>query len=538
MGSRGWLLIALLAAMPVWVSPAYGAAKPVVTNKSRFRIPFRFDAAALQRMNARELQLFVSANRGASWELSQAIGPQSGKFEFQAPSDGEYWFAVRTIDAAGGAHPPGPRLEAGLVVIVDSLAPSLAVNLEQIEPGKIALTWSASDPNLDATTLRLEYLQPGQDGWQAVSIVPTQRGTTQWTVPAAGRVSVRGSVADLAGNLGQAEAHVEAAAARKGSSPNVPDLRHPIASEPQVEQFSEAPQLPIVPGASPAVKPRSATSDDLAASPQPTTSPGMVIRNEPFQTRTTTPLVSNSNDRLPSVVQDRWPAVEATPVETPLPPSRTSGRQRVVNTRKFQLGYKVDDVGPSGVGSVDLYITPDRGRQWYRYGEDPDRVSPFDVEVPRDGEYGFTVRVRSGAGLAIDPPVPGEAPSIEVIVDQTAPRIELQPIQQGRGADLNKLTIAWRIQEDRPTEKPVSLYYGPSRQGPWEPISGWIADTGSYAWTVGLGAPPQFHIRLVARDAAGNVAEVISAQPVVVDLSRPSARIVDVEISTESSPRQ
>lgn len=516
-------VLCMACALVLSAGTADCAVKPVLTNKHRFRIPFRFDQEALQRMNARELQLYTSPNRGGSWELAQSIRPQTGKFEFQAPADGEYWFAVRTVDGSGQPHPPGSKLEAGLIVVVDSLSPSLAVNLEQTSPGKIQLTWSASDANLDPTTLRLEYIQPGQSAWQTVSVVPTQRGMTAWTVTAAGRVAVRGSISDLAGNRGQTEAELVASAAPASPDRNVPDLRQPIAKERPNDQYSEQPTVPEI-----MIQPRTA---DARPQLPPSVAPGHPP-TAPIA-RPNSPLVSDQPARRPDVMQERWaptPAAEPTPY-------RGNSRQRIVNTRRFQLGYKVDDVGPSGVGGVDLYITPDRGRQWYRYGEDADRTSPFDVEVPRDGEYGFTVRVRSGAGLALEPPMPGEPPSITIIVDQTPPQLELMPIRQGAGADLNQLTIGWRITEDLPSDKPVSLYYAATPDGPWEPISGWRADTGTFAWSVGPGSPSQFYVRVVARDAAGNVSQSETAQPVVVDLARPSARIVDVENLPSSGPR-
>ena len=83
--------------LPVAAAPG---PKPIVTNKTRFRIPFRFDAAALQRMDARELRLYVSTDGGANWELTQSTGAEAGKFEFQAPTDGEYRFSVTSNGSA------------------------------------------------------------------------------------------------------------------------------------------------------------------------------------------------------------------------------------------------------------------------------------------------------------------------------------------------------------------------------------------------------------------------------------------------------
>lgn len=221
------------------------------------------------------------------------------------------------------------------------------------------------------------------------------------------------------------------------------------------------------------------------------------------------------------------------------PVNRTvSGRKKFVKSHRFQVGYKLEDVGPSGVGAVELFITEDNGRKWWKYGDDPDQKSPFDVEVPKDGEYGFAIRVRSGAGLSDEPPTSGEPPAIVIAVDQTAPAIELLPIQQGQGANFNRLLIRWRVTEDNPSEKSVSLYYASSRKGPWEPISGWREDrNGEFEWTVGRGVPVQFYLRVMVRDAAGNVGTAETALPIVVDLSRPTAQIIDVEMPDGSNPK-
>lgn len=503
-----WGLL-LLGAEQLLAAPP---AKPIVTNKLRFRIPFRTDPQALQRLQARELQLFVSTNRGGNWALAQAIPPQTGRFEYQAASDGEYWFAVRTIDGFGQPHPAG-ELEPGLIVLVDTSPPQLELQLQAISPGKVQLAWQALDPHLDPATLRLEYRQTGMPDWQPVSVLPKSSGLTSWSVPQGGQVAVRGSIADAAGNQTTQQAQ---ATVLPGDplSPRPPGstAREPIA---EADPFSEPPLLPQrpVPG-SPIITPGPAREPAGGIAPQ---------------------FISGNLASRPEITQDRWTAEDAAsqPLATGTPPGGP-GRSRIINTRRFQLNYKIDDVGPSGVGGVDLYITQDGGRQWFRYGEDADRTSPIEVQVPYDGEFGFTVRVRSGAGLALDPPQPGEPPAIRVIVDQSPPKLELLPVEQGQGTAMNQLVIRWRCSDAYPSDKPISLYYAPTLQGPWELISGWRPDTGSYTWSVGPGAPAQFYVRVMARDAAGNISSAETPQPLVVDLTRPTARIVDVEVKPAS----
>jgi hypothetical protein len=216
---------------------------------------------------------------------------------------------------------------------------------------------------------------------------------------------------------------------------------------------------------------------------------------------------------------------------------RTGTQHRIVNSRRFQVGYTIDDVGPSGIGAVEMFITQDDGRKWWKYGDDPDRRSPFDVEVPQDGEYGFAIRVRSGVGLTNDPPLPGEPPAIVVAVDQTPPTVELLSAQQGQGANSNRVQVRWKIADDHLATKPVAVYYSASRSGPWEAVSGWTEDAGSFEWPVAQGTPPQMYIRVVARDVAGNTSKAESPQPVLVDLARPTARIVDVEAPQSVGPK-
>ncbi|HID23510.1 MAG TPA: hypothetical protein EYP14_14090, partial [Planctomycetaceae bacterium] len=73
--------------------------QPILTNKTRFRIPYRFDVRELQRLGAKEIRLFVSTDSGGRWQQVQSVPPETGHFVFEATQDGEYWFAVRTGDA-------------------------------------------------------------------------------------------------------------------------------------------------------------------------------------------------------------------------------------------------------------------------------------------------------------------------------------------------------------------------------------------------------------------------------------------------------
>lgn len=532
--------------------------QPIPTNKTRFRIPFKIDPAALQRMNARELQLHVSKDGGVTWEMAQSLPPDSAKFEYQALGDGDYWFAVKTLDGRNQLHPPVGQYETGLIVQVDTLAPLLDLTLQQLSAGKVQLTWNAADAHLDPATLKIEYLQPSSQDWEQVEITPKSSGQISWNVPDQGQVKVRGTIADAAGNIGKGQTQAQITAVADPPPKPKPGRRVPIAGLEEGQEQASAISGPqdetrgplklngaagklANPRIAPPVTPPITPSAEDADYKGPVITPFGGTAAAPSVTPSERFIAASANSR-PDIMKGRWgnepetTSIDRAPAATSSP-MRNSGQRRIVSSRRFQIGYSIDDVGPSGIGAVELYITQDMGRKWWKYGEDPDRRSPFDVEVPQDGDYGFAIRVRSGVGLTNDPPLPGEPPAIVVGIDQTPPSVELLSAQQGKGSDSNRVQVRWRIADEHLASKPVAIYYAPSRNGPWESVSSWTDDHGSYEWTVMPGSPSQFYVRVVARDMAGNTAKADSPQPILVDLVRPNARIVDVEAPPTTGPQ-
>jgi hypothetical protein len=512
-GSLALVTAALLATVTGWPAAAVSAddaeSQVVHTARPKFRIPFQFDPDEMARIGAVEIRLFVSTDLGRHWQHSQSVPPTEGRFTFEAPAEGEYWFAVRTIDAQQQLYPPGPP-QAGLRVVVDQTAPQLELKLREPAAGQIELTWRASDDYPDVSTLKLEYLDPSATEWQAVNIDPMESGQTTWNVTRAGRVFVRGSISDRAGNSSTADAATDVGAANPAQpQPVRPDFSQPVAGPQPAPQHSLANSLsqPVImphgidDGSMPAT-----LSSQTAAAPRPV----------------------STTEQLPLARED-----VLTPV-VPLPTESTSQTSngivtRYVRTPSFTVNYELEDVGPSGVSSVDLYISENNGFKWFYYGPDEDKLSPLDIEVPGDGSYGFAIRVRSGVGLVQDPPQPGEAPTLVVVVDRQPPEAEITAAVQGQGASRGEVEIQWIVKDERLPENPVLLSYASDPAGPWEPITQWIENSGRYRWKVDQSWTHPVYLRLEARDAAGNLTRVDTKSPLVLDLSRPSARITDVE---------
>jgi hypothetical protein len=455
------------------------------TNRARFGIPFQFDAEELTRIGAVEIRLFLSTDDGENWRDVQNVAPAAGRFQFEAPEDGKYSFAVRTVDAQGRLH-PSAELSPELHVIVDQAVPDVTLTLVSNREREVTALWQAHDANLDVDSLHLEFSVNGGQ-WEEVAGVDAAVGQIRFDTGEQGRVSVRMTAADRAGNPQIMTREIEVGESSEPESDNrdpfTPDFDQPVAQGPG-----------------------HAVLQDSAGIGNPIIRPGSLRGT----TGTTTPSSLSTS--------------EATASE------ESASQARRVNSLTFRIGYEVAEVGPSGVGQVEFFITEDDGAHWYHYGTDEDGVSPFEVTVPRDGSYGFSMRVKSGIGLSNPPPQPEDAPDSYIVVDRMGPEVTLLPLTQGGAEQQNELVIEWSIQDDLLSDRPVSLFYSTNPdQGEWEPITGWMANTERFVWAVS----PQFRksvfIRLDARDAAGNVTSVVSDAPVVLDRSRPQARITDVE---------
>lgn len=509
----------------------------VYTNKTEFAIPFHSNPAEIQRLGARELHLLVSVDNGQNWQHVQTVQPRATRFMVRAPADGEYWFSVRTVDRNNQLHPTG-AITPELKVVVDTKSPTLQINVTQPNPGQIMLNWTAADANLDLSSLVMESQKAGETTWSRVYVSKNRSGKTSWNVPEGGMIRVRGRIIDKSGNAATAEEGIRLSPSKESvPKPRVPNFNDPIAGKGAIQNSNLPDQFPqhqrpvsqhstIGRGGAPR-KFRTANQDNsntsnTGSSTGPRFGPS-IVPNGGVDTPpppTAQKAVPRKYQKFPGNQQSEEPLTREIPT-------------KIVNRTHFRLGYTIDKVGKSGLQSVELYITQDDGEKWYFYGTDKDQSSPFDVAVPKDGVYGFAIRVRSGVGLTEPLPQPGDKPAINVVVDQTAPEVALLPILQGQGTDSNKFLIRWKAGDEKLHAKPVAIAYSASADGPWTTITDWTVDSGSHLWTASKDVPARIYIRVAVRDAAGNTGFAQTPRPIIVDSVKPSARITDVESDSQ-----
>jgi hypothetical protein len=201
---------------------------------------------------------------------------------------------------------------------------------------------------------------------------------------------------------------------------------------------------------------------------------------------------------------------------------------RIVNSSEVSLAYSLEDVGPSGIASVELWMTRD-GKTWTKLGEDDDKISPIVARLPGEGLYGLSLSVRNGVGNGQPPPRPGDPPQLWLEVDLTPPRVQILNCEPARGGENGILTITWSASDKNLASQPISLYYATRPEGPWTTIASGLENTGRYVWRIPNGTPYQFYVRVEAVDRAGNVGTAETPKPVIVDLSVPRGRLLGIE---------
>jgi hypothetical protein len=200
------VLVLALTGLPAWAQTPVTPSDELFFQQAAFRIPFTVPPEA----RVYQAKLFLSLNKGDSWEFVAAAKPNDREFTYTSnKGDGSYWFAVQTITPEGGAIPPevrGTNNNQVLRVVVDSRPPTVQLSLMHGQDGSARADWEVYDEHLRIETLTLEYRIPPGNQWYPVSNIRRDaKGSQTW--PAGNQpIEIRMSVQDRAGNIGRGTA--------------------------------------------------------------------------------------------------------------------------------------------------------------------------------------------------------------------------------------------------------------------------------------------------------------------------------------------
>jgi hypothetical protein len=534
---------------------------PRIYHKARnFRIPFNLNADGKDRV--KELHLLVSEDYGYHWRAISKTFPDHPTFTFRASHDGEYWFAVQTRTVDGKVSPSlESTIEPNLKVVVDTFPPSLVLEPDERRASLASVHWEVKDENLNLKSLVLEYQVEGATSWRRVPLTAAKlSGSRRWDAGTAEALKVRCSVADRAGNVTEAFVDLPEGTA---SQPDLVSAPAGMDEPPAMSQFSNdgGSEIAAGPGFTP-------------VSERPPSSRGAAV-GSPRQARTSRARPATDTSRGATPAQANWNGSSrsgapgrsegggslrpeddlfssggsgigaAFPGQGPSEPARggagpsarNPGETLLVSSPKFKLQYAVEDAGPAGPATVELWITHDGGRTWIRRGGDDDRVSPIDVDLGGEGTFGLCLVARSASGLGDQPPAPGDPPQTWVEVDTAAPVVQIQTPQIGTGVNAGKVAIAWKASDLHLPPKSVTLSWRPDGPGAqWQTIADGLENAGQFIWNVPPAVVDRFHLKVEAADSVGHrgSADTTESGPITVDRSRPRSRIIGLDPNAHS----
>ena len=525
-------VLASSMAMAQPVTPSGGTPSDVrFVNKRTLTIPMSMPPARAKEL--KEVSLFLSRDNGDTYEFHQAIKPTDANFTLNAKEDGLYWVQVQENFLTGTNVPKNPReMPPAEKLVIDTVKPLVKITAAEIIDSEVRIEWKIEDRHPSDATTKIFYMPSGADtkeakAWREVPASSINKRTARFKPDFAGPVMVQVATADLAMNIGAENREVGGKPAMTTST-----AMKPVTSD----------VLPLpkeAPGLTASTLPEPGFSAMPATGPIPLTAPVLTSANTaPAPTASFAP----SNSGKP-IATGSGPSAPVMPIQPAAAATVATDNAPLANTQmskspRFELNYTLD-VGPSGVARVDLYVTRDDGRSWIKWSTHDGRENPlkvildtrFNKEV--EGDYGLALVPTSGAGLSESAPSANTNPELRVRVDMTAPVIKVyQPT-----ADPNNkhaLLLNWEATDANFGKEPIAIEYAEDPRGPWKSVSApdavsvqhRIDNTGSYSWQPPMTlTTPKVYLRFTAWDTAGNKSDAVTPNPILVDLTKPKARI-------------
>lgn len=526
--TRLWFLRLVAAAIALSVSSstlsvaqsvrAVGTNDDAVVHWPRldFVIPFNVDVTG---QAPREIQLEFSENGGKSWSHYSSGDVRTKQFHFQAKVDGEYQFRLKTLDSEGRRFDnPGEPLR----VVVDTTKPEAKLMVDIDQRGVMQAEFEIADAALDTSSIQLAYQTETMSQWREIPVESSQGpspstwlGSGSWSIPSGTRqLVVRLTAKDKAGNpieitrLPQLPRSAAANGSLQMASGKYPDARNSSRSAATAPIGSGLPELPV----------RTLSDEEF----------------EHFKSQTPISLTAKRTERSLLAQEDGVPSatptasLEIEPKSTRIPgqsPFHRDIKRLYSNSKAFSLDYNIDNDPDAPISIVELWGTSDEGQTWQLWGQDPDRASPFDIEVETEGLFGFRMVIVGTNGLASNRPRNGDNADAWIHVDIEPPQAKIVSALYGKGKESGSMIIEYRANDDFFTDRPITLSYSQTPTGPWSTIASGVRNNGRYVWPADPSLPTSIYLRIEAYDAAGNVCINQLDLPIDVEGIAPRGRI-------------
>ncbi len=518
-------------------------------NSRSIRLPIEYKK---DRKTIRHVLLYVARNGENTWAQEGFVTPDKDAFVYAAKDDGIYWFKMVIEDVKGNKDPADVTVGApDLKMVIDTTAPQVRVTNAKRSGDEVVVEWLVEDkfPNDAETKVYFRATDNPKAYWQEVTLPANSRTGVKFPCGTSDGITVKIAVTDLAGNRNEVAKDFPAGNTTTALSPPggiTPPVVTPPAGGGNTGAIVPPPEFgpgPIAPPGGP-IAPPAMTPAYTPPAYTPPAPPSKVDTNP--NTGGAQPLGTFD----PKVPPPPATGHGATPVAgwSGAAPAAELPRAQVVNYPRCDLGFDLEQRGPSGISRVDLWVTRDEGKSWRKWSQHDGKGGSVRVTLDvrenaqLEGTYGFRLVPVSGAGLSEREPVAGDAPDMRIALDVTAPQIDLFPPVSDPNAP-DTLVLQWKATDRNFGEDPITLEWSEAATGPWKPVVSAandpviqatamnapalkrLANTGQYAWRIPAGVPARVYLKVTARDAANNVKEIVTREPILVDLTKPRAKI-------------
>ena len=507
----------------------------VRTTQRHFAIPFQLPKPATPDAAAQQVEMSVSTDFGLTWTPAGSTSPPNSSVPFEANTDGEYWFRIRAIDQknrARGSEGPDAR------VLVDAAAPRLSGRVWKGSDGEIMCRYAAADDSINMDSILFQYRQTSGD-WKSIATEPvlSRRSPAHligeeiwWAGQEIDGLTVKISVADTAGHRTTKQFSM-------------------LPTDPNISQSDLANEIiaPAIP--SPLAGSNRRTQSVVAKDPlsnaqnmgkdwQPTPGnswsdgePVAYTQQSPVQARTaqgrieevsTAPLLTISSPTLADAIEEKLKKPDSSQNQEASFVAEYQGSPlhlMRVNSFSWEYSFNIPE-DLQGPFRVELWSTRDGGTSWERIAVDEDTASPIDVEFQGEGLFGCRLEiVRDIPGPPISPRA-GESPSTWIGIDTTPPQVTSLDVTMVDGNDSDAFEIRYAFEDPLAIPNSVRLSYSPHQTGPWATIATAQAINGTFNWKPHRSLPSRVFVRIEMPDAAGNIGESTTLDPITLRTAR------------------
>jgi hypothetical protein len=405
--------------------------------------------------------------------------------------------------------------------------------------GEIVCRYAAADDSINVDSILFQYRQTSGD-WKSIATEPVLSRSSPahligeeiwWAGQEVDELTVKISVADSAGHRTTKQFSMLSADPNVSQSDLANEIIAPALPSPLARSNRQTQSV--------VVKNPISETNTIGVGWQPTPGnpwsdgePVPFSQHSPAQARTahdrneaggsTAPLLTISSPTLADAIEEklRKPSSSQNP-ETGFVAEYQGRPLHLMRVQSFRWEYSFDvPEDLQGPFRVELWSTRDGGHSWERIAVDEDTVSPIEVEFQGEGLFGCRLEiVRDIPGPPISPRA-GESPSTWIGIDTTPPQVTSLDVTTVDGNESDAFDIQYAFEDPLAIPDSVRLSYSPHKTGPWATIATDQATNGTFNWKPHRSLPSRVFVRIEMPDAAGNIGESITLDPITLRTAR------------------